>query len=855
MKRKLLAVALSLAMVLTLLPAAALAAEEAEVKSMTGQDFLALAGESGTITLQNDVILTSTVEIGNDLTIQLSGHTLTRETGDGKTPSVLMLDISGGSVTIEGEGTVTGGTYGSITCYQPKGVIKVTGEASLTVCGGATIEGGKIESNATIGNFHAIDLAGSGTLTIERSAVTGLTYGDRDAGNAVKVSGVATVVVRESTLIGGSSTSNVAGKALELRTSGAVPAQISNSTLTGGDNVRGRSGGDGLYVSSTASADVTDSTLTGGQGNSGGEGVNVSGSVTLTGCTVTGGAATNSTPGTGLYCARAAQTVSVTNCTVTGGSPASGATTNSAGYGIAMHGPVTLEVKDSTIKGGNNDRVAGDPIGGNALYFQNETCAEAQVTLIDTTLAVGNDPAGEAVIAGTHGAPSGSEGQPAGITVGGTLTIDGTEAKEGITATLQNTTLTPTDEGVTIVAEGGAAALVGENDLTVEHNATSEADGTTTYYPTATAAIESAPPGSTVVIEKVEEDETLPSVPPGVTLENQTDGEITVGGQTVPSGERLVGSSPSTGTTPPTGSSPSSGTTSTTVTNSDGSITTTVTDKKTGTVTATTKYPDGSTLVVETKKDGTVTTTATRSDGLVVKTMDAPGEAVTASVTAPEEVGVTTVVIPADDVTPGTVAVDAKTGEVLKLSVPTEEGLRVKLECPADLVLEDRSGDFIDTPGHWARDGIDFTVAHGLFSGTTSLTFSPDEPMTRAMMMTMLARFGGCDTEGGETWHEKGMAWAIASGVSDGTAPEATISREQFVTMLYRYAGSPAVEGELSAFPDVGTVSGYAADAMSWAVGTGIITGTGAGTLAPQAGATRAQVATMLMRFCVYLVG
>ena len=96
--------------------------------------------------------------------------------------------------------------------------------------------------------------------------------------------------------------------------------------------------------------------------------------------------------------------------------------------------------------------------------------------------------------------------------------------------------------------------------------------------------------------------------------------------------------------------------------------------------------------------------------------------------------GTATVTIPADT-TPGTVAVDAKTGEIVKLSVPTEDGMTVKLVGSANLVLEDRSKNFTDTRNHWAEDAIDFATAHEMFSGTSDTTFTPDSPMTRAMLM------------------------------------------------------------------------------------------------------------------------
>lgn len=300
------------------------------------------------------------------------------------------------------------------------------------------------------------------------------------------------------------------------------------------------------------------------------------------------------------------------------------------------------------------------------------------------------------------------------------------------------------------------------------------------------------------------------------------------------------------------GGSSSSNTTTQTTTNPDGSKTTTVTNKKTGTVTETTKNKDGSTLVVETKKDGTVTTTETTKNGVEVRTVNEPGEDVTATVTIPKSAGTSTVTVPAD-VTPGTVAVDAKTGEIVKLSVPTEGGMVVKLDGSTELVLEDRSKDFDDAQNHWAGDSIDFVVAHGMFSGTSKTTFAPDNSMTRAMLMTVLARFDGQDTNGGATWYERGMEWAKDAGVSDGTNPNGAITREQLAAMLYRYAGSPSVDDDIDHFADADKVSGYATDAMRWAVSSGVINGMGDGTLAPQGNATRAQVSAMLMRFCTNL--
>jgi uncharacterized protein YkwD len=156
---------------------------------------------------------------------------------------------------------------------------------------------------------------------------------------------------------------------------------------------------------------------------------------------------------------------------------------------------------------------------------------------------------------------------------------------------------------------------------------------------------------------------------------------------------------------------------------------------------------------------------------------------------------------------------------------------------------------FQDIAGHWAVEGITYAYENGLFSGTSETTFAPNDLMTRAMVVTVLARYAGVDTSDGETWYAKGRQWAIAQKVSDGSDMMGSITREQLAAMLYRYAGFPTPTGDLSQFPDASNVSSYAVDALRWAVGQGLINGMN-GSLNPQGNATRAQVATIMMRFC-----
>ena len=209
--------------------------------------------------------------------------------------------------------------------------------------------------------------------------------------------------------------------------------------------------------------------------------------------------------------------------------------------------------------------------------------------------------------------------------------------------------------------------------------------------------------------------------------------------------------------------------------------------------------------------------------------------------------------IPTANVTPGTVVVIVKadgTEEVIKTSVPTENGVVVFLSDGATVKVVDNSKSFVDVPAnHWAANAVSFCSARELFLGTAKDTFNPNSSMTRAMMMTVLARFDGEDTSGSDTWYQKGMGWAVANGISDGSNPSGNITREQLAVMLWRYAGEPATIDRELHFNDADKASGYALDALYWAVGNGIINGKGNGILDPGSPATRAEVAQMLKNY------
>lgn len=155
------------------------------------------------------------------------------------------------------------------------------------------------------------------------------------------------------------------------------------------------------------------------------------------------------------------------------------------------------------------------------------------------------------------------------------------------------------------------------------------------------------------------------------------------------------------------------------------------------------------------------------------------------------------------------------------------------------------------TSADWFYDDVKYAYENGLMTGTASDAFSPEAPVTRGMVMTILARREGIRTDRYTPWYAAGCEWAKANGISDGSNPEAPVTREQLAAMLYRYAalkGRDLTAGENLNFTDASDVSAYALPALQWATGEKILTGSN-GALNPQATATRAHLAAILHRY------
>ena len=155
------------------------------------------------------------------------------------------------------------------------------------------------------------------------------------------------------------------------------------------------------------------------------------------------------------------------------------------------------------------------------------------------------------------------------------------------------------------------------------------------------------------------------------------------------------------------------------------------------------------------------------------------------------------------------------------------------------------------TSTDWFYSDVKYAYETGLMTGISGTAFSPEAPVTRGMVMTILARREGIRTDRYTPWYAAGCEWAKANGISDGSNSEAPVTREQLAAMLYRYAalkGRDLTAGENLNFTDASDVSAYALPALQWATGEKILTGSN-GALNPQAPATRAHLAAILHRY------
>jgi hypothetical protein len=207
-------------------------------------------------------------------------------------------------------------------------------------------------------------------------------------------------------------------------------------------------------------------------------------------------------------------------------------------------------------------------------------------------------------------------------------------------------------------------------------------------------------------------------------------------------------------------------------------------------------------------------------------------------------------------------------GPVLAEAAPADPTTDPDTACPKDDTCP--ISQFTDAqPGAWYHDGVHWALDAGLMNGMGQDQFAPNGTATRAMVVTMLWRMEGepeakapafTDVADG-SWYQQPVGWAAENGIVTGTsattfAPDASVTREQLVTILYRYAQSKGQDvsvGEdtnILSYDDASNISSWAMSAFQWACGAGIVSGVSQTALGPQNNATRAQIATMFQRFC-----
>ena len=223
------------------------------------------------------------------------------------------------------------------------------------------------------------------------------------------------------------------------------------------------------------------------------------------------------------------------------------------------------------------------------------------------------------------------------------------------------------------------------------------------------------------------------------------------------------------------------------------------------------------------EKGETVTITAVPNDGYVLKTL-----------TVTDKSG-------------DTIKVSSKGNDKYTFTMPngpvTVKAVFARENTEAETVFTDVPKNF------WAYNEISWALEKGYMKGTTATTFTPSGTVTRQQVWMVLARMAGANPAD----MAAAKAWAVANGISDGTNPGSPVTRQQLVALLYRFAAKTGhdtnAKADLSSYPDASSVASYAADAMAWAVASGIINGTTQGTLNPAGPSNRAQFAVMLWRF------
>ena len=533
---------------------------------------------------------------------------------------------------------------------------------------------------------------------------------------------------------------------------------------------------------------------------------------------------------------------------------------------------VTVSIKDATVTATGGTAASGNSSGISAT----NTIADVKVTIEDAAVTTTGGTAGTGNSYGIRAETTDTD-KSAEVTINGNSVVRANmTGEEGVDGkTISGTTTTQENS---IVLENGVGTVYG--DVTLQENLTVGADESLTI-----------PQGATLTI------------PSGVTVNNSgvITNEGTIDNQgtlTIEPGGNLAGDV--------TGNQAIYKVTNVTLNRSNLSLTAGGTawlraavqpdNAANQSVTWASSDPSVATVdqngVVTAVAPGTATITVTTQDGnhtaacTVTVRPDIPpanpnyritveatqGGTVTADPTA-AKAGATVTLTPVPDrgYQVGAVAVTDRFGEAVAVTENADGTYTFTMpngQVTVTVTFEQAPLPFHDvTEGDWFYDAVRYAYETGLMDGVGDSLFAPNSETTRAQLVTILYRLAGQPAVSGDliftdvevgTWYTDAVAWAAENGIVNGTtdttfAPGEDITREQLVTVLYRYAESKGYDvsasADLSGYPDAGQVQDYAQPAMAWAVAEGIVEGVD-GNLNPAGNATRAQIATILMRFC-----
>ncbi len=728
MKKKLLSLLLSCALCLTLLPAAALAADGTTAKVTTADELTAAVTEKtvSTIKLGADINVTSTIGIRRTVNLDLNDHVL-RMTGDGN-----VIEVgNGGDLTLVDDAQTKTPKYFDRGDNGLWTLRTDDTETEYTITGGV-ITGGKSKTAAGYRTGGGVDVYG-GTFTMTDGNIVGCTA---MAGGGVYLSN------NSFTMTGGSIVGCVATGDAHLGSSGGgVCAEDGTFIINGGsivDCTADDSRSEALYLGDRVNSTIS---ISGGEFH---------GTVTSDD-TVSGGEFHDMVTNYGTIEGGAFYDEVINRGTIRNGT-FDGAVTN---------------VYDGTISGGTF----------NGELTNHGTIADSAYVTVTFDLKDGSDAAAQKVVKGQKVAEPNDVAKE-GYTLAWCADEDCTQTYDFDT---------PVTADVTLYAKWTANRYT----ITFDADGGSEIAPITQDYGTAiTAPEDPTRTGYTFAGWDAEIPETMPA------------GDMTI---------KALWTANSSGGSSGGGSR-----------NNSYAVSTPKADN--GSVTVN----NGSTA----KKGDTVTITVKPDEGYEIDKVtvtDSKGNSITVT-----DKG------------------DGKFSFVMPDSKVDVKATFVKSEVKPD---QPSKTAFVDVPENsWYADAADFVAQRGLMSGVGENLFGGGQNTTRAMLMTILARMDGQDVTGGATWYEKAMNWAKQTGVSDGTMPEVNITREQLATMLYSYAklkGVDTTQGGMAVreFNDYDSISAWANQSMAWAVNAGILSGRGNNTLAPTAGATRAEMAVMLQQF------